>query len=406
VNSPAQRSTPEEVQAFRGLWVLDPEIHFLNHGSFGACPAEILDEQRAWRDRMEREPVLFLARQLQSHLDGVRERLADFLDCDAGGLVLVPNATTGVNAVLRSLQLGEDDEVLITNLGYNACNNAARFVCERSGARLVTVDVPFPCTGPEEVLERVLAAVTERTTIAVLDHITSATGLVLPIAHLVDALQDRGVDVLVDGAHAPGQVPLDLGALGAAYYTGNCHKWLCTPKGSAFLHVRADRRDRIHPTVISHGANTERPGATRLQDQFDWPGTVDFSPWLCIPAALDLFSRAVPEGWDGVRARNHGFVVEARARLTAALGIAAPAPEDMLANLVALPLPGDGPEGHGAFDLDPLHVALFEKHAIEVPVFPGPVQGQRLLRVSGQLYNGDDDLDALLAALQAEGVLG
>jgi isopenicillin-N epimerase len=222
----------------------------------------------------------------------------------------------------------------------------------------------------------------------------------------VDALQDRGVDVLVDGAHAPGQVPLDLGALGAAYYTGNCHKWLCTPKGSAFLHVRADRRDRIHPTVISHGANTERPGATRLQDQFDWPGTVDFSPWLCIPAALDLFSRAVPEGWDGVRARNHGFVVEARARLTAALGIAAPAPEDMLANLVALPLPGDGPEGHGAFDLDPLHVALFEKHAIEVPVFPGPVQGQRLLRVSGQLYNGDDDLDALLAALQAEGVLG
>ncbi|MDA0947109.1 MAG: aminotransferase class V-fold PLP-dependent enzyme [Planctomycetota bacterium] len=405
MNSPAQRSTPEEVQAFRGLWVLDPGIHFLNHGSFGACPAEILDEQRAWRDRMEREPVLFLARQLQAHLDGVRERLADFLDCDVGGLVLVPNATTGVNAVLRSLELGEDDEVLITNLGYNACNNAARFVCERSGARLVTVEVPFPCTGPDEVLERVLAAVTERTTVAVLDHITSATGLVLPIARLVDALQDRGVDVLVDGAHAPGQVSLDLGALGAAYYTGNCHKWLCTPKGSAFLHVRADRRDRVYPTVISHGANTERPGATRLQDQFDWPGTVDFSPWLCIPAALDLFSREVPGGWEGVRARNHGFVLEARARLTAALGIAAPAPEDMLANLVALPLPGDGPEGHGAFDLDPLHVALFEQHAIEVPVFPGPVPGQRLLRVSGQLYNGDDDLNALVTALQAEGVL-
>lgn len=405
MNSIAQRSTPEEVQAFRGLWVLDPEVHFLNHGSFGACPAEVLDEQRAWRDRMEREPVLFLARQLQAHLDGVRERLADFLDCDTGGLVLVPNATTGVNAVLRSLELGEDDEVLITNLGYNACNNAARFVCERSGARLVTVEVPFPCAGPEQVLERVLEAVTERTTIAVLDHITSATGLVLPIARLVDALQDRGVDVLVDGAHAPGQVPLDLGALGAAYYTGNCHKWLCTPKGSAFLHVRADRRDRVQPTVISHGANTERPGATRLQDQFDWPGTVDFSPWLCIPTALDLFAREVPGGWEGVRARNHGFVLEARARLVEALGIEAPAPEDMLANLVALPLPGDGPEGHGAFDLDPLHLALFERHSVEVPVFPGPVQGQRLLRVSGQLYNGDDDLDALLAGLAAEGVL-
>lgn len=405
MNSIAQRSTPEEVQAFRGLWVLDPEVHFLNHGSFGACPAEVLDEQRAWRDRMEREPVLFLARQLQAHLDGVRERLADLLDCDAGGLVLVPNATTGVNAVLRSLELGEDDEVLITNLGYNACNNAARFVCERSGARLVTVEVPFPCAGPEQVLERVLEAVTERTTIAVLDHITSATGLVLPIARLVDALQDRGVDVLVDGAHAPGQVPLDLGALGAAYYTGNCHKWLCTPKGSAFLHVRADRRDRVQPTVISHGANTERPGATRLQDQFDWPGTVDFSPWLCIPTALDLFAREVPGGWEGVRARNHGFVLEARARLVEALGIEAPAPEDMLANLVALPLPGDGPEGHGAFDLDPLHLALFERHSVEVPVFPGPVQGQRLLRVSGQLYNGDDDLDALLAGLAAEGVL-
>ena len=206
-----QRSTQAEVEAFRGLWTLDPEVHFLNHGSFGACPAEVLDEQRAWRDRMEREPVAFLARELQPRLDTARERLADFVGCDTGGLVLVPNATTGVNAVLRSLELGRDDEVLITSLGYNACNNAARFVCERSGARLVEVAIPFPCSGPDEVVERVLAAASERTAIAVLDHITSATGLVLPIARLVDALQDRGIDVLVDGAHAPGHVDLDLG---------------------------------------------------------------------------------------------------------------------------------------------------------------------------------------------------
>lgn len=400
-----QRSTQAEVEAFRGLWTLDPEVHFLNHGSFGACPAEVLDEQRAWRDRMEREPVAFLARELQPHLDTARERLADFVGCDTGGLVLVPNATTGVNAVLRSLELGRDDEVLITSLGYNACNNAARFVCGRSGARLVEVAIPFPCSGPDEVVERVLAAASERTAIAVLDHITSATGLVLPIARLVDALQDRGIDVLVDGAHAPGHVDLDLGALGAAYYTGNCHKWLCTPKGSALLHVRADRRDRVMPTVISHGANTPREGMTRLQDQFDWPGTQDFSPWLCIPAALDLFARLVPGGWSEVRDRNRAFTLAARATLLEAFGLEAPAPEEMIGNLVALPVPGEGPPDQATFDLDPLHVALFERHRVEVPVFPGPMPGQRLLRVSGQLYNGEDDLQALLDGLRAEGVL-
>lgn len=393
--------TPQEL---RGHWSLDPSIHFLNHGSFGACPTAVLDEQRAWRDRMEREPVLFLARELQGCLDEARQSLADAVGCDSGGLVLVPNATTGVNAVLRSLDLSSSDSILITNLGYNACNNAARFVAERSGARLIEVEIPFPVEGPEQVVQLIEDAVREDTVLAVIDHITSATGLVLPIAEIVDRLQDRGVDVLVDGAHAPGQLDLDLGALGAAYYTGNCHKWMCTPKGSAFLHVRADRRDRIYPTNISHGANTPRPGYTRLQDQFDWPGTQDPTPWLCIPFALAHQRELVEEGWDGIRATNRAFALEARARLLDHFGAVAPAPDSMLANLVSIPLPGEG-SSTSSSDLDPLHLALFERHRVEVPVFPGPVPGQRIIRVSAQLYNGSDDLDALCRGLTDESEL-
>src|SRR5262245_23236209 len=236
-------------------WTLDPEIAYLNHGSFGATPREVLAEQQRLRERMEREPVLFLARELQTRIDEARAALAPFLGARNEDLVFIPNATTAVNAVLRSLAFQPGDEILVTNHGYNACRNAVEYVAQRSGARAVVAHVPFPLRSPDEVVETVLAAVTPRTKLALVDHVTSPTGILFPVEQLIVELRERGVPVLVDGAHAPGMVPLDLNALGADYYTGNLHKWVCAPKGAAFLWVRPERQQPIRPVVISHGAN-------------------------------------------------------------------------------------------------------------------------------------------------------
>jgi len=239
-------------------WDLDPGVRFLNHGSFGACPRAVLEAQSRLQAELEREPVQFMARRLPSYLDDARESLASFVGAAASDLVFVPNATTGVNAVLRSLTFEPGDELLVTNHGYNACSNAARFVCERAGAEAKVAEIPFPLQSEQQVLDAILAVVTPKTRLALIDHITSPTGLVLPIARIVRELRERGVETLVDGAHGPGMLELNLDEIGAAYYTGNCHKWLCTPKGSGLLHVRRDLQDSVRPTVISHGANSPR----------------------------------------------------------------------------------------------------------------------------------------------------
>ena len=263
-----------------GDWSLDPAVIMLNHGSFGACPQSVLRRQSALRLRMEAEPVRFLVREMQPLLDQSRQALAELIGSEAENVVFVSNATAGINAVLRSLRLRSGDELLVTNHGYNACSNVARYVAERAGAVVVTVDVPVPVASHEQVVEAVLARVRDRTRLAMLDHVTSATAVVFPIEELIRQLSEQGVDTLVDGAHAPGMVPLKLKQLGAAYYAGNCHKWLCAPKGAGFLYARPDRQDGLQPPVISHGYNQPRPGYTRFQDAFDWQGTGDPTPWL------------------------------------------------------------------------------------------------------------------------------
>jgi isopenicillin-N epimerase len=388
------------------LWTLDPSVAFLNHGSFGACPAPVLAAQSRWRARMEAEPVLFLMRELEDLLDAARARLAAFVGADADDLAFVHNATGAVNTVVRSLPFDAGDELLTTDHAYNACANALRFVAERAGARVVVAPVPFPISSPAEVTAAVLAHVSDRTRLALIDHITSPTGVIFPVADLARALSARGVDVLVDGAHAPGMVPLDVGALGAlgvTYYTGNLHKWVCAPKGAAFLWVRRDRQPDVRPLVISHAANTGRTDRSRFRLEFDWQGTHDPTAWLCVPDALDAIAALEPDGWPEVMAKNHALTVQARDLLASALGVDPPAPEGMLGSLAALPLPGGDP-GPGALPgsgaLDPLQDALWHAHRIEVPVFAWPAPPTRFIRVACQRYNTIDQYERLAAALQ------
>jgi isopenicillin-N epimerase len=369
--------------SFASLWCLDPAVMYLNHGSFGACPAAVLEQQSALRLQMEREPVDFLTQTLPARLEVARQALADFLGADPADLVFVQNATAGANAVLRSLALRTGDELLLTNHTYNAFRQTAEYVAARTGARVVVADLPFPCRDDDEIIAAILQSVSPRTRVALVDHVTSPTALIMPLARLITDLQARGIDTLVDGAHAPGAVPIDLSKLGAAYYTGNAHKWLCAPKGAAFLHVRRDRQSQLHPTVISHGY------MQGLHAEFDWTGTFDPTPWLCIPEALRFIGSLLPGGWPEVMARNRSLALAARALLLQRLGAEAPCPQAMIGSMASLPLPSALP-GSAAqhLDFEGLH-AWFRHRAVETWLHPSPVL---LLRVSAQLYNTLDQV--------------
>jgi isopenicillin-N epimerase len=383
-------------------WTLDPQIAFLNHGSFGACPKRVLEVQQELRARMEREPVLFLSRQLEPLLDEARGALAEFVGADPDDLALVPNATAGVNTVVRSLRLGRGDEVLTTDHAYNACRNALRAL-EPSGVRVVTAAVPWPGTRQQAVIDAVLGAVTSRTRLALIDHVTSPTGLVFPVERLVRALAERGVDTLVDGAHAPGMLPLDVRGMGAAYYTGNCHKWLCTPKGSGFLHVRRDRQERMLPLAVSHGFNSTRTDRSRFRLLFDWAGTTDPTPYLCVPEAIRFLGTLVPGGWPALMQRNRELALAGRSLLCDALSIPEPAPAEMIGTLAAVPLPdSEGPPPAANSLYDPLQRAMFDRHRVEVPIFVFPQHPRRLVRISAQLYNSRGQIELLARALRAE----
>ncbi len=391
----------------RSPWSLDPEVSYLNHGSFGACPAPVLEAQRAWRDRLEAEPVRFLDRELEPLLDTVRVEVAAFLNGDPDGIAFVPNATTAVSTVLSSLRFSPGDELLAGDHEYNATLNALRAAAERDGARVVICSIPFPVHDPAQAVEAYLEAATPRTRFALVSQVTSPTALVLPVAALVRELDRRGVHTLVDGAHAPGMVPVDLDAIGAAWWTGNGHKWLCAPKGAAVLHARADVRDQLRPLVVSHGFNDERAERPPYRRLFDWTGTVDYSPYLSLSAAIRFVGALHPDGWPGLMADNAALARQGRDRICAALGVAPPAPDSMLGAMAAIPLPGLAPTHEAARRLQR---QLFDEERIEVPIIPFPVPAAlaagagptaALVRISAQRYNEADEYAALASALAA-----
>ena len=379
-------------------WLLSKEIVFLNHGSFGACPREVLEAQRHLREEMESAPVQFLARKHDERLDAARHGIAGFLGTDPADLVFVTNATTAVNSVVRSLDFNPGDEILTTSLDYNACRNVLTNTGGQRGAKMVVADIPFPLENEDQIVESILAHVTCRTRLAMIDHVTSNSALVFPLERIVRELDRRGVDTLVDGAHAPGMLPLDLRKTGAAYYTGNFHKWTCAPKGAAFLRVRADRQENLLPAVISHGLNTPRSGHSRFQDHFDWPGSHDPTAWLCVEKAVRWLENQLPGGWPEIFAHHHTMAVNARRLLCERLGITAPCPEHLIGSMATLPMPGWLAIPAEATGIDPVYQTLFDEFGIELHVIR--FNGRRWFRISSHLHNSPDEYRYLADAIE------
>ncbi|WP_235908637.1 aminotransferase class V-fold PLP-dependent enzyme [Roseiconus nitratireducens] len=379
-------------------WVLNPEIDFLNHGSFGATPRVVLEAQREFLQQLERDPISFLApeRSLLPRLDQVRALLADLVHAPDQDIAFVRNATEGVNAVLRSFPFRSGDQVLVTDHGYNACNNAARFAAERFGASVVHAEVPFPIESPDAVLQAVEEKINGRTRLLLIDHVTSPTGLVFPLAELIALAHQRGVRVLVDGAHAAGMLQVDLSQLDPDYYTANHHKWLCGPKSSAFLYVRREFQPEIRPTSISHGANRDSYGVSRFLAEFNWLGTYDPSPLLAMPRALEFLRTLVPGGIEGLMRHNRQLALSARDHLLTALGQPAPSPPEMIGSLASVPLPIHGQNIDSK--LETLRGRLAGEFRIEVPIFR-LANGVACVRISAQAYNDLGQYDRLAEAL-------
>jgi len=381
-------------------WSLDPGITFLNHGSFGATPIQIMEEQTRLRTQLERDPVRFFERDFMPMMMESIGTVSGFLNADAEGMAFVKNATEGVNTVMRSLELNEGDEVIVPDHSYQACWNAVDFATKRAGAKTVVVEIPFRVSDKDEIIDIILEAVTEKTVLAMIDTVTSPTGLRMPFEELVSKLQSKGVDVLLDAAHGAGIVPLDLKKIGAAYCTGNFHKWICTPKGSAFLHIRSDRKDRIRPLSIGHGATFEGSEQERFEFEFGWSGTQDPTPWLCIPKSIEFLASLVEGGWPSIMEKNKKLAIEGRDVICEALGTTPPVPDSMVSSMAAVEMPDNGEVGAMSFEGDPFHNLLLDKFGIQVPVFPWRHHGKRYIRISAQLYNHIDEYEFLANALK------
>lgn len=371
--------------AVRAEWPLDPAVTYLNHGGYGVVPNAVLARQAEWRRRIEANPMQFMTRELPAAWRAAAAVLAAHLGARGDDVVFVANATAGCNAVLRSVNFSPGDEILVTSLAYGAITKAVRYVAARSGATVVEAEIPLPLPDTAAAVAAVSTRLGPRTRLAVFDHVASASALVLPVAELTRLTQAAGARVLIDGAHAPGQVSLDVSAIGADWYVGNCHKWLFAPRGCGFLWAPEARQAELHPLAISHGY-----GAGFLAE-FDWTGTIDPTPFLCVPDGIVCHARF---GGPALMARNKDLALEAAHLLAARWGTALGGPPDAFAAMVTvrLPLAEATPEAGRA-----LQRRLAEEHRIEAAVVAQP--GGLWVRVAAQAYNALADYERLAAAI-------
>jgi isopenicillin-N epimerase len=379
-------------------WALAADVEHVNHGSFGGCPCEVIDAANAWRARLEAAPMRFLVLEWQDEIDRAREAVSTFLSAPSERLAFVPNATTGIAIAIASTALRSGDEVIVTDHGYRAVRNQLERIATERGIKIVTVAIPLPYH-PDLVASAITGAFTAHTALVVIDHITSPTGLILPVAPIAAACATHGVQLIVDGAHAPGQLALDVGSLleaGVTWYAGNHHKWMCAPKGTGFLAGSSSARPP-RPVVTSHGASTEYGPANRYHAELDWMGTHDPTPHLCVPTAIETIAE-MGNGWHHVIDRNHVLAVEMRARLAAGLDSVEIARDEDIGSMAAVPI---------TLPANTKPLAL-EKQLLadgwEIPIVDwrdGP-----LVRISAHLYNHADEADALAAKLRDCGVTG
>jgi isopenicillin-N epimerase len=374
--------------AVRDWFLLEPGLAYLNHGSFGATPREVLEARDAWSRRYEADPVRFELEELGPRLRGLAERLGRWLSAPASELVFVDNASSGVSAVLRSWRFAPGDVIVTTSLGYLAVNRALAWLADRTGARVHVIRLPFPVSSADELADAFVAGLPDRAALAVFDHVTSATGLVLPVERMVAACRERGIPTLVDGAHAPGMLAVDLSAIGADFWTGNLHKWAFAPKGVAVLHARSRWHADLRPPTLSNGLVWAGRPDLGFANEFDYQGTKDPANWLATGAALD-FAEAL--GWDRIRDHDLALRRALADRWCRAFGVAAPAPDEVLGALATLPLPDP------TVDAAALNRELRERHRIQA-MFPG-FGGRSWFRLSAQIYVEPADLDRLIVAL-------
>ena len=378
-------------------FVIDPDVVYLNHGSFGACPKAILDAQSAHRLNAERELVRFYVQDCWGKIDRARDALAGLVGCQPRDLVFVHNATTGAATVLDNLEFNPGDELLATNCEYQACLNNFHRTAQRTGAQVKSVTIPWPIESEQQVIDAVMSGVTDRTKIALLSLITSSTGVRLPIEKLIEMLKERGVETILDAAHGPGCVPMNIETWGAAYTTGNAHKWLCAPKGAAFLHVRSDLQEGFSPLVISNDAMnlqtaSERTGRTPFNHAFDYAGTDDVTMYLTIADAIEWLGNAHEGGIDGLMERNRALCLEGRDLICNACGTTPPVPDSMLGPLSTIDLPA------GCRTARQIKDQLENEYRIQVPVWGTP-SGTIAVRISAQVYNSIEQYRYLAEAL-------
>lgn len=385
-----QQQFDRQSEELRSLFLLRDNVTFLNHGSFGACPRPVFERYQWWQRESEGQPVEFHARRAPELLRQSRQALAQWLNADADDLVYVTNATVGVNIVARSLDLGPGDEILASSHEYGACDRTWQFLCERSGARYRHVEIPVPVTTHVDLIERLFSEVTPSTRVLFISHITAPTALTFPIEQICRRARALGILTVVDGAHAPGQVPVDLTRINADFYTGNLHKWLCAPKGSAFLYARRDRQPMLEPLVVSWGWNAVAPSGSDFIDHHEYRGTREISAPLTVPDAIAFQQE---HQWDQVRERCHQMIRHARPIIAELLGAEpiAPDSDEWYAQMSAFLLP---PEIDGAL----LKHRLYEDFLVEIPVFPW--NGAETIRVSVQGYNNWSDLERLFEGIR------
>lgn len=380
------------------LFLLDPQVVFLNHGSFGACPKPVFETYQAWQKQLEQQPVHFLGREFDRLMLQARVALGLALRCDPQDLAYIPNATHALNCIARSIQLAPGDEVLTSSHEYGACDNTWQFITQKCGARYLHKQIPLPLLSPEEMIDQLWSGVNQHTRVIFLSHITSPTAQLFPVEEVCRRARQAGILSVIDGAHAPGQVDLDLPALGADFYFGNCHKWMLSPKGAAFLHARQEVQGLVEPLVVSWGwsADQNTTSGSRFIDLLQWSGTADPSAALSVPAAIGFMER---HDWAKVRLRCHVLLVKALDAIKEITGLpSAYSPGRnsfpfLPPQMGVAPLPGD-------VDLPRLKINLYEKHHIEIPVIVW--NDRKFLRISIQGYNDETDITALLAALGEE----